>query len=61
MANRIEGTRVALDTLRDTLGGDDGLRAHLFGRRPTDAERKILAGTPDSLALLVASPAFQRY
>ena len=61
VANRIEGTRVALDALRDTLGGEDGLRAHLLGRGPTDGERKILAGTPDSLALLVASPAFQRY
>jgi uncharacterized protein (DUF1800 family) len=59
--NRIEGTRVAPDSLRNALGGEDGLRAHLLGRTATAAEREILAVSPDSLALLIASPAFQRY
>ena len=59
--NRIDGTRVRTDGLRASLGGESGVQAHLLGRLPTPAEREILAGTPDSLALLVASPAFQRY
>jgi len=60
-SNRIDGTRMEPAMLRTALGGDDGLRAHLLGRRPTSAERDILAGATDSLPLLLASPAFQRY
>lgn len=59
--NRIDGTRVEPAPLRASLGGDDGVRAHVLGRRPTAAERDILAAAPDSLPLLLASPAFQRY
>ena len=59
--NRIDGTRMEPGALRTTLGGDDGLRAHLLGRRPTPAERDILSAATDSLPLLLASPAFQRY
>jgi uncharacterized protein (DUF1800 family) len=59
--NRIDGTRVRTDDLRASLGGESGVQAHLLGRRPTPAEREILAEIPDSLALLVASPAFQWY
>jgi uncharacterized protein (DUF1800 family) len=59
--NRISGTRMEPGALRAALGGDDGLRAHLLGRRPTPAERDILAAVPDSLPLLLASPAFQRH
>lgn len=59
--DRIAGTRLERDGLRVTLGGDDALRAHLLGRAPTPAEREVLAGSADELALLVASPAFQRY
>ena len=59
--NRIEGTAMDQAMLRTTLGGDDGLHAHLLGRRPTTAERDILSGVTDSLPLLLASPAFQRY
>jgi len=59
--NRIDGTHLEPAALRSTLGGEDGLRAHVLGRRPTSAERKILAAAPDSLPLLLASPAFQRY
>jgi uncharacterized protein (DUF1800 family) len=60
-ANRIDGTRVDAEPLRHALGGENGLRAHLLGRAATAPEREILAGSPDSLALLIASPAFQRY
>jgi len=60
-ANRIDGTRVDHEALRASLGGGNGVRAHLLGRLTTDDEETILAGTPDPLALLVASPAFQRF
>ena len=59
--NRVDGTRVEPAALRRTLGGEDGLRAHVLGRRPTAAERDIFAAAADSLPLLLASPAFQRY
>ena len=59
--NRIDGTTLDVATLRATLGGEDGLRAHVLGRRPTRAEREILDAASDSLPLLLASPAFQRY
>jgi uncharacterized protein (DUF1800 family) len=59
--NRMDGTRVDASALRSALGGDDGLRAHLLGRRPTPAERDVFAAAPDALPLLLASPAFQRY
>ena len=60
-SNRIDGTRLEPAALRTALGGDDGLRAHLLGRRPKAGEREILAGAADSLPLLLASPAFQWY
>jgi uncharacterized protein (DUF1800 family) len=59
--NRIDGSRVDRDALRAALGSAGGIRAHLLGRRPTAAEREVLDAVPDQLALLVASPAFQRY
>ena len=60
-ANRIDGTRLAPATLRNALGGEASLRAHLLGRTPTMSEREVLDGVADPLALLVAGPAFQRY
>jgi len=59
--NRIDGTHLEPGALRSTLGGEDGLRAHVLGRRPTAAEAEILATASESLPLLLASPAFQRY
>jgi uncharacterized protein (DUF1800 family) len=59
--DRIDGTRMEPAALRAALGGDDGLRAHVLGRRPTAPERDILAAATDSLPLLLASPTFQRY
>jgi len=60
-SNRIAGTHLEPAAVRSTLGGEAGLRAHILARRPTVAEREILAAAPDSLPLLLASPAFQRY
>ena len=59
--NRIEGTEVRADRLREALGGEEGVRSHLLGRLATADERAILDASPDSLALLIASPGFQRY
>jgi len=59
--NRIDGTHLEPAAVRSTLGGEGGLRAHVLGRRPTVAEGEILAAASDSLPLLLASPAFQRY
>jgi uncharacterized protein (DUF1800 family) len=55
--------RTSLDAgaLQKRLGGLDGLAAHLLGRRPSALERDVLAGADDALALLLASPAFQRH
>jgi len=41
-------------------GGIESLAAHLLGRTPDAAERVALASSPRPLALLLASPAFQR-
>jgi len=59
--NRLGGTWISPDALRESLGGEAGLRSHLFGRLPTADEEQVLAASPDSLALAIASPAFQRY
>lgn len=59
-ANRIKGTRIAPDALRERVGGDDALMATLLGRRPTEPEREAYHGSGSGLALLIASPAFQR-
>lgn len=56
---RIAGTRIDLDSLR-TAFGDDGLRAHLTGSRSTAAETGDGTAATE-LALVLASPAFQRY
>jgi uncharacterized protein (DUF1800 family) len=60
---RLTGTRVDVPGLRRALGGDDGLMAHLLGRRATADESKAyreVGGGALGLALLLASPAFQR-
>jgi uncharacterized protein (DUF1800 family) len=60
--NRLGGTRIDISSLRRRLGGDGGLAAHLLGRLPDDEERALLGSTDaaDDLALMLASPAFQR-
>jgi uncharacterized protein (DUF1800 family) len=58
--NKIKGTRVDLKSLRTQAGGDDGLMAHLLGRRATDEERAAYHDSGTGPALCLASPAFQR-
>jgi uncharacterized protein (DUF1800 family) len=58
--NKIKGARVNLKSLKQTLGGDDGLMAHFLGRRATAAEKQGYHNSGAGLALLLASPGFQR-
>lgn len=58
--NRVAGTRIERELLTTRAGGHEGLAAHLLGRRPDAAEREALRAGDDPLALLLASPAFQR-
>jgi uncharacterized protein (DUF1800 family) len=58
--NRIKGTRVDFETLRANAGGDQGLMSHLLGRKATVDEAQAYRDSGAGLALLLASPAFQR-
>jgi len=58
--NRIKGTRMEFETLRKNCGGDAGLMAHLLGRKPTAQETQAYHDSGAGLALMLASPAFQR-
>jgi uncharacterized protein (DUF1800 family) len=58
--NRIKGTQIAYDDLREKLGSDDALIATFLGRQPTTEERTAFQQSGAGLALLIASPAFQR-
>ena len=57
----LKGTTVASDALETQLGGRAGLAAHLLGRVATPRELELLDGAPAPLALLLSSPAFQRF
>ena len=56
----LPGTSVDGGTLMGSAGGAERLAAHLLGRTPDRAERSALASSPVPLAVLLASPAFQR-
>lgn len=58
--NRIDGTRVDLGSLRAKVGGEEALMAHVLGRRSTVEESSGYRSTPSGLALMLASPTFQR-
>ena len=58
--NRIEGTHIEVDELRERVGGDDAVLATVFGRRPTESERAAFLEPGAGLALAIAAPAFQR-
>jgi len=58
--NRIKGTRIERKKLAQALGDDDALTATLLNRQANEAERKACLESGDDLALLIASPAFQR-
>ena len=62
-ANRVEGTRIDVEGLIRRAGGERSLMAHVLGRQPNATEQeawKAMGGRASGLALLLASPAFQR-
>ncbi|HWW86228.1 MAG TPA: DUF1800 domain-containing protein [Vicinamibacterales bacterium] len=62
-ANRVDGTRIDVDQLIRRAGGEGLLMAHVLGRQPNATEQeawKATGGGASGLALLLASPAFQR-
>ena len=58
--NRIEGTRIDRKTLEQKLGGNAALIASLLNRQPIADESDAFQKSGDGLALMLASPAFQR-
>ena len=60
-AQRIGGTSLDEDRLHEILPGEDRLAGHFLGRAPTPLERDVLNATEHRVALLLASPAFQRH
>jgi len=57
--SRIKGTQIARTELHTALGGDAGVAATILNRQPSAEESDALVKSGDSLALLLASPAFQ--
>jgi uncharacterized protein (DUF1800 family) len=58
--NRIGGTSIERIRLQRIIGSDGGLMASVLGRQPRPAESDAYLKSGDGLALLLASPAFQR-
>jgi hypothetical protein len=58
--HRLNGVKVDVARLRENAGGDEQLMAHVLGRRPTPMEIRAYGESGAGLALLLASPAFQR-
>ena len=58
--NKINGTKLNPDSLRKNFGGDAGLMSHLLGRKPSADESQAYHESGAGLALMLASPAFQR-
>ncbi len=59
-SNAIPGTRIDRKSLERALGGDAALMASLLGRQPVAEESDAFLKSGDGLALMLASPAFQR-
>ncbi len=58
--NKIKGTKIEVEALRKSFGGDAGLMSHLLGRKPSTDESQAYHESGAGLALMLASPAFQR-
>jgi uncharacterized protein (DUF1800 family) len=58
--NKIPGTRIERAKLQRQLGGDSALMATVLNRRPSKEEVDSFFKSGDGLALLLASPGFQR-
>ena len=60
-SNSLKGTSLELERLRHAAGDDARLAAHLLGRRATEAELAAARSSGAPLALVLASPAFQKF
>ena len=58
--NKLKGTKIEFTSLQQNAGGDLGLMSHLLGRKPTAEETQAYHNSGAGLALVLASPAFQR-
>ena len=62
--NAIKGTRIDLNVCRGSFATEEAFLAHMLGRRADENEQRAFqtlnASAPDGLALLLASPGFQR-
>ena len=58
--NNIKGTKIDFEALQKNSGGDAGFMAHLLGRQPSPEETQAYHESGAGLALMLASPAFQR-
>ena len=58
--NRIGGTRIQRKQLDNALGNDAALIASVLNRQPVADESDAFLKSGDGLALMLASPAFQR-
>jgi uncharacterized protein (DUF1800 family) len=58
--NRIGGTRIERVALQRAIGSDYALMASVLNRQASPAEKEAALQSGDGLALLLASPAFQR-
>jgi len=58
--NKIKGTKIDIEALQKNSGGDAGMMAHILGRQATADEARAYHESGAGLALLLASPAFQR-
>lgn len=58
--NKLKGTKIDFASLHKNAGGDEGLMAHLLGRKPSTEEAQAYEESGAGLALMLASPAFQR-
>ena len=58
--NKVPGTRIVREKLQRDLGGDAALMATVLNRQPAPDESDAFLKSGDGLALLLASPAFQR-
>ncbi len=58
--NAVPGTRIDRKSLERAMGGDAALMASLLNRQPIADESDAFLKSGDGLALMLASPAFQR-
>jgi hypothetical protein len=58
--NKLAGTHVDFDELKEKLGGDARVAATFLGRLADDEEMRALRDSGAGLAVILAAPAFQR-